>query len=239
MRKKYKYIMSENLPESVENFIGYLRTMKNCSDETIKGYESDLSLLFKFLKLHKSGRKIVSKDDVDDINIKDIDSEFINTITLNDLMCFMIYLKDKRNNSEYARTRKTYSIKSYFHYIYKKAKIIPEDIAEELESPKLPKREPISLTLEQSKKLLNSVDEGSEYYYRNRCILTLFLHCGIRLSELVNIKLSDINWEANSIKILGKGNKERNIYFDKTTLPVVKEYLETRIDECEYLFIQP
>lgn len=215
------------LHESAIGFLNYLHTMKNASDETIKSYNSDLRVFFKFIKQYKKSPCISTR--------------LIKSLKISDLYAFIAYTEKELNNVAITRARKIACLKSYFHYLYKKSKLINEDIAEELESPKLEQKKPITLNIEQSKKLLNSSYSGYINEIRDRCILTLFLNCGLRLSELCNIKLSGI--KDDKIIIFGKGSKERICYLNSDALKTIAEYLQVRQttnvheSERDYLFL--
>ena len=228
-----------NLPESVINFSNYLETIKNKSDKTVTAYQSDLGLFFKHLLIQR--KQVSSNADFDKINITEIEDCLIQSITLKDLYKFMSYVEKKRENGAYARARKVATLKSYFKYLHKKEKLIKENPAEELEMPKVSRRQPNVLSVQESIGLLKSLDEYEYFYYRDYCILTLFLNCGMRLSELRNIKIEDIRDDV--LTIVGKGDKERKIYLNNSCLKAIDNYLEVREDEkCsnedkKYLFI--
>ena len=214
------------LHESAKNFLNYLHTIKNRSDETIIGYSSNLRIFFEFLKIKKK---------------KAITNKLLKTITLDDLYNFLSYTEKELRNSPATRARKVACLKSYFHYLYKKAKLIPEDITEELDSPKIPKKKPISMNLDQCKQLLNSLDDWSAYYFRDKAILTIFLQCGLRLSELCNIKINDI--KGTRMIVTGKGDKQRYVFLSESCIKVINEYLKERKDDKasdedkQYLFL--
>ncbi|KHD38123.1 recombinase XerC [Clostridium acetobutylicum] len=221
MKYSLKQINDPNLPVSLNNFLNYLRTIRAKSERTIYNYKIDLILFFRFLKLYRG----LSKDaDFEDIVINDIDSSFLDSITLEDLFAFLSFTEEFRNNGSYARARKIAALRSFFKYISGKAKIIKENPTLELESPSLPKRNPIYLTLEESQALLNSID--GPFKERDYCIITLFLNCGLRLSELVSIDISKI--KGDTLTILGKGNKERTIYLNEMCLKAIEDYIPVR-----------
>jgi len=217
---------TNKLPESAEDFLNYLH-MKNSSEGTINGYKSNLNIFFDFIKSYKKARSINNKT--------------IKNIKLIDLYSFLNYAEKELGNSPATRARKVACLQSYFKYLYKKAKLIDDNIAEELDQIKIPKTKPITLDVKQSKQLLNACDVGALFYTRDKCILTFFLNCGLRLSELCNIKITDIR--NDKLVVLGKGQKERDVYLNDDCIKVINEYLEDRqyynIDgeEKEYLFI--
>lgn len=223
MNYKLKNIYDTNMPKCVNDFINYLDTIKGKSQNTVKGYKVDLTMFFRFLKLY---RGIVDDSiNFDDIKINDIDTSFIKTIELGDLYAFISFAENYRNNGNYARARKVATLKSFFKFLYNKAKIISENPAAELESPKIDKRNPIYLTLDQSKLLLNSVEDGA-FKERDYCMLILFLNCGLRLSELCSIDISKI--KEDTLTIIGKGNKERTVYLNDVCIEAIKNYIMIR-----------
>jgi site-specific recombinase XerD len=164
---------------------------------------------------------------IEDINIEDINEEFLRNIRLGDLYSFINYITIKRDNSTYARARKTASIKSFFLFLETKLKIIKDNPARELETPKISKRHPVYLTLDQSKSLLNKID--GRHKERDFAIIVLFLNCGLRLSELVGIDISKIR--GDTLTVIGKGNKERTVYLNDACIKVIGDYLLVRPKE--------
>ena len=229
-----------NLPQSLIDFLNYLETIKGKSLNTIKGYEIDLAMFFKFLKIYKGYINDASLE-FHEINIRDIDNYFIRSIKLTDLYAFLSFTEKQRNNGTYARARKVAALKSYFKFLQGKARIIEDNPTLELESPKINKRHPIYLTLDESVNLLSSLDKTSKNYFRDYCILTLFLNCGMRLSELCSIKIDKI--KGDTLTIIGKGNKERTVYLNEACIKAISNYLKVRDDsKClpddkEYLLL--
>lgn len=213
-------LYDNELPSLLNEFLGYLLTVKGKSLNTITGYKVDLRLFLKFSK--KLKKKL--KNDVEEVDISDIDEEFIRTIRLGDLYSFINYITLKRDNGTYARARKTAAIKSFFIYLETKVKVISENPARELESPKMNKRHPVYLTLDQSKKLLGNIDGRNKE--RDYAIIVLFLNCGLRLSELVGIDINRI--KGDTLTVIGKGNKERTVYLNAACLRAINEYLKVR-----------
>lgn len=211
----------DNLPELLNDFLIYLNAVKAKSPNTINGYSIDLKLFLKFLKKIKFK---IKDTDVENIDIKNIDNNFFKHITLNDLYLFISYCSTERENSSYARARKVASIKSFFNYLETKAKVLSYNPARELESPKISKRNPVYLTLDQSKKLLSSIDGKNKE--RDYAIITLFLNCGLRLSELVNIDINKI--KEDTLTVIGKGNKERTVYLNDACIRAIENYMRVR-----------
>ncbi len=227
IQSKYgiEQVQIKNLPESVVDFLNYLETIKGKSPNTIKGYEIDLTLFFRFLKIYKG---LVTDDSLDfsEIDIRDIDNSFVKKIKLTDLYAFLSFAEKQRENGSYARARKVAALKSYFKFLNGKAKIIDDNPTLELESPKINKRHPVYLSLDESVNLLSSLDKDNKNYYRDYCILTLFLNCGMRLSELCSIKLDKI--KGDTLTIIGKGDKERTVYLNEACLKAIDNYLAVR-----------
>ncbi|AOR23616.1 tyrosine recombinase XerC [Clostridium taeniosporum] len=221
------FFQNNDLPDSVIDFLNYLETIKNKSGNTITAYKKDLTIFFRFMKLYR-GLVKDKKIEFEDINITDIDDEFLKTIKLRDLYAFMSFIEKYRNNSAYARARKVATLKSYFKFLQGKAKLIMDNPTTELESPKINKRHPVYLTLDQSIHLLSSLDKNNKNYARDYCILTLFLNCGMRLSELCGIYIEKIR--NDTLTIIGKGNKERTVYLNEACLKSIENYMKVRDD---------
>lgn len=158
IQSKYgiEQVQIKNLPESVVDFLNYLETIKGKSPNTIKGYEIDLTLFFRFLKIYKG---LITDDSLEfsEIDIRDIDNSFVRKIKLTDLYAFLSFAEKQRENGSYARARKVAALKSYFKFLNGKAKIIDDNPTLELESPKINKRHPVYLSLDESVNLLLSL----------------------------------------------------------------------------------
>lgn len=203
----------------------------NKSKNTINEYNYDLTNFLKYIKYKSINDKNINISDTD---ISNIDSKFLKKIDLNDLYEYMSYLKDVCNDSAVTRARKVSSLKSFFKYLHVKAKLIDDNPAKELESPKIGKRLPKYLTLEQSRTLLDKVKnkqiKGKQHdnIARDYAMVTLFLNCGMRLAELVSIDIDHIKFDEAVLTVIGKGNKERTIYLNKACMQAIKEYLKVR-----------
>ena len=191
----------KDIPPIVKDFLNYMETIKGKSQNTIKEYYYDLRLFFRFMKIHKG--LLEEECEFDKIDISDVDINLIKQITLSDLYSYMSFLSRERDNSSSSRARKVASIRSFFKYITNKAKLLDYNPANELESPKILKKLPRYLNIEESKRLLEVID--GENKERDYAIITLFLNCGLRLSELVNINMNKI--KNNVLTVVGKGGK--------------------------------
>ena len=238
---KFDFLEKSKHPKRVIEFLNYLENVKGKSLNTVKGYSVDLGLFFKFLKVYKGLENNIELEKIEEVEISDLGDNFIKDITLSDIYAFLAFLEKVRNNSAYARARKVATLKSFFKFLNSKIKLIDENPTVELESPKINKRHPVYLTLDQSITVLNSMDKGNKNYYRDYCILTLFLNCGMRLSELCNIEIEKI--KEDTLTIIGKGNKERTVYLNEASISAIENYLKNRNDSKatkeakKYLFL--
>ena len=211
-----------DIPVLAQDFLSYMDTIKGKSAKTIREYHYDLRSFFRFLKLHY--RLIPLDSDLSTVSVADIDIDFIKKISLSDLYAYMSYLSLDKSNKVTSRARKVASLRSFFNYLNTKAKVLDVNPAKELESPKLGKRIPKYLNVDESKQLLNAIDGDNKE--RDFAIITLFLNCGMRLSELISINLSQI--KDDKLTVIGKGNKERTIYLNQAAKMALNEYLRVR-----------
>lgn len=214
------------MPPILEDYLDYLETIKGISPGTVKEYYFDLRTFFRFIK--KRYKMVNGKIPFEDINIEDIDIDVIKRINIQDLYSFISYVDKERKNGNYSKSRKIASLKSFFSYLYKKVNLIDENPADNLEFPKRDTRHPVYLTLEESRLLLETVLKNKNELYRKRdyAIITLFLNCGLRLSELASIDINKI--KDDTLTVIGKGNKERTIYLNTSCIDAINSYLEVR-----------
>lgn len=211
------------LPQSVIEFLNYLSVVKSKSELTVLEYASDLRLFFRYMLVY---RGLVDKEtEFDKIEISFIDLDFIKTIKISDAYAFLSYCRNERGNDNAAISRKVSTLRAFFKYLCVKMKQIPENPMEELESPKLKKSLPKYLTLDESVQLLESIDGRDKE--RDYAIITLFLNCGLRLSELCSLNYTDIKSDG-TLTVTGKGNKERTIYLNEMCINAVKDYMKVR-----------
>lgn len=215
-----------SLPLILRNFLAYNETIKGKSSKSIDEYCFDLQTFFRYLLLTKG--LVSSEIEFEKIDTSAINIEILKTVTLTDLYAFLVYCKNERNNNAATRARKASTLRIFFRYLTLQEHLLEVNPAELLESPKTKQSLPKHLTLEDSINLLRSVEgQNSE---RDYCILTLFLNCGLRLSELVGLNLSDIKSDG-SLRVLGKGNKERVVYLNEACVNAINAYLPVRPNE--------
>ena len=220
MKKEYL----DKCPEYLKSFLFYMETILNRSPRTVDAYYVDLRLYLSFLYYKNNSLPL----DTENVDISNLPIEYLKKATLNDIYEYLHFVSRERNNNAKTRARKTSSLRRFYNYLTVKAGLLSTDPTKELEMPSQKKSLPKYLTLEESFTILNGVNTADKE--RDYCILTLFLNCGMRLSELVGINLSDIRdtGEGTTLRLLGKGNKERIVYLNVACVAAVKAYLEVR-----------
>lgn len=214
----------QEAPPIIKEFLGYIGTVKGKSPKTVEEYYFDLRTFFRYIKKR---RGLASNNlNFEEISISDIDLDLIKTIDLTQVFEYMNYLCTERNNNAATRSRKVSSLRTFFKYLTDKTGKLSKNPVEQLETPKLKKSLPKYLTLEQSIELLSKVDGKTKE--RDYCILVLFLNCGMRLSELVSLNMNDVHLTNATMKITGKGNKERMVYLNESCIDAVKRYISVR-----------
>ena len=220
-------------PQVLRDFLVYHETIRGHSKNTVDEYYLDLRTFFRYLKLSRG--LVPRTTELEDISISDIDVPFISRVTLAEIYDYLSFLSRDRvkqpNSAEpefgltaSSRARKIAAIRSFFKYMTVKAKLLDENPVQDLDSPKLPKTLPRYLTLEESQRLLSAV-EGSNKE-RDYCILCIFLNCGLRISELVGMNVND--YRGDSLRVVGKGNKERTVYLNDACRAALDAWLDVR-----------
>jgi site-specific recombinase XerD len=210
-------------PQILRGYLGYMETVKGRSANTVNGYFMDLRTFFRFLLIQRGICKS-NPDSPPDIRLVDLD--LLRTVTLADLFEFMNYAKSDRGNSNVTRARKVSSLRRFFYYLCDITHQIDDNPAKNLSLPKLPARMPQYLTLDQSLELLSLANNG-KYAERDYCIITLLLNCGLRRAEVAGLNLSDVRSD-NSLRVIGKGNKERTVYLNEACQEALASYLPKR-----------
>lgn len=220
-------------PPVLRDFLSYHETIKGHSRATVDEYFLDLRNFFRYLKIERG--LIPHSTELDDISIQDVDLKLIASVTLNDVYDYMAFLsRDKVKNErshepEYglmasSRARKIATIRSFYKYLTVKTKQLDVNPVEGLDTPKTTKSLPRYLTLDESRRLLDAVDGVNRE--RDYCIICLFLNCGLRISEIVGLNIGDVR--GDSLRVLGKGNKERIVYLNDACQAAIEAYKPVR-----------
>lgn len=209
-------------PQILRDFLVYHETIQGHSRQTVDEYYLDLRNFFRFLKQHK---QIVPSDACfESIPIDDVNLELVKNVSLTDIYAYMNYLARDRKLNGASRARKVATIRSFYKYLTNKAKLLDQNPVQDLDSPRMKKALPKYLNLDESLSLLESV-EGKNAS-RDYCILTLFLNCGLRISELVNLNKTDVR--GDHLRVLGKGNKERILFLNPACQKAIQDWLVDR-----------
>ena len=220
-------------PQVIREFLIYHETVKGHSRQTVDEYFLDLRTFFRFIKLEKG--LVPRSTPFEEISISDIDLAFVGSVSLADVYAYLSYLARDRErshnskNTSYglnaaSRARKISTIRSYYKYLTVKTKQLETNPLQDLDSPKIKKSLPRYLSAEESQELLTDVDGANKE--RDYCILTLFLNCGLRISEMVGLNINSIT--ADSLRVLGKGNKERVVYLNDACMSAISDYMKIR-----------
>ncbi len=222
---KHEILLSA--PPILRDFLTYNETIKGKSAKSVDEYYLDLRSFFRYLLLVRG--QVDANTPFENIDIQSVDAQLISTVTISDLYAFIVFCKNERGNSAATRARKTSTLRIFFKYLTSQIHLIENNPAEMLESPKVKSGLPKHLSLEDSLELLSCVDGPNKE--RDYCILTLFLNCGMRLSELCGLNLSDLRSDG-TMRLLGKGNKERIVYVNQACEDAIKSYLAVRPNDA-------
>ena len=222
----------ESLPSLVREFASYKSAIQNASERTINEYLLDLRTFFRFL-LARDQKISPASDDFEKIDISGVDLEYIRNITTEDIYEFLMYTDRVRGNMAAAKSRKLSALKGFFKYLTVKRMMLEENPTANIEAPKKAHTLPKFLSLEESLELLNAVqnDKESKTKIRDYAIITLFLNCGMRVSELVGIDLEDVDSQLRSLSVTGKGNKQRIVYLNEACRTALSDHMAERKSE--------
>lgn len=210
-------------PDLLMEFLEYHSTVRGHSDRTVIAYYIDLKILFRYLKRRR--HLVDISVPFDEINISDIDLDFIKATRIEELYRYQSFSPDRTCSlSAASRCRRTSSVKSFFNYLHIKRHLLDNNITNELDSPKRKASLPRYLEESECDRLLSVCDD--KYMYRDYAILMLFMSCGLRISELVSLNLTDVY--EDYVRVLGKGNKERIVYFGEGCREALDDYLLVR-----------
>lgn len=223
-------------PKFLNDYLMYISVTKGLSPRTVNEYYFDIRLFLRYLVMMDKG--LEDSKVLEELSIKDITIERINQVKLEDFYNYLYYIQRERDNNARARGRKVSALKSLFKYLYKNVGLIDQNPADKIELPVQKKSLPKYLQLDECQKLLDSLNRHSSA--RDYCIIVLFLNCGMRLSELVGIDITDISFEEMRMRVLGKGNKERYVFLNKSCISAINAYLAVRKKseiDCKALFL--
>ena len=237
-------IPASSLPLLVREYASYKSAIQNCSEKTVSEYLLDLRTFFRYL-LARDNKISPNSEQFEEIDISGVDLNYIKNITTEDIYEFIMYADNVRGNMAAAKSRKLSAVKGFFKYLTTKRFLLEDNPAINIESPKKKKALPKFLTLEESLMLLDAVknDKESKNQVRDYAIITLFLNCGMRVSELVGIDINDIDRELRSLTVTGKGNKQRIVYLNDACRDALRDYMAERLGEknkkvdCRALFL--
>lgn len=231
-------------PRLLKDYLSYLKSIKGLSSTTIKEYRYDIRSFIEF----QITRRFFDDDhddfleNFDENTIDEVFSDkFIDSLDLQDLYAYLSYLDSQKGDQASTRARKISALKSFYHYLYSEIGLIKNNPSDRLSNPKIQKRQPVYLTLEETQRLLDEVSKEKNDFLRTRdlAIIFTFLTTGMRLSELVSIDLADIKKNEDTFKIIGKGNKERTIYLTQNCKDLIFDYIEVRNDYLKKISEKP
>lgn len=220
----------DGLPVLVKDFATYKLTIQGCSEKTVREYLLDLRTFLRYMTAVREGLP-TEGEKFAEIPIAHLDKDFFASVTTGEIYDFLGYAKRDRENENKAMARKLSAIKSFYKYLTVKQKLFENNPVITIETPKQKKQLPKHLSLTESVDLLEAVEEDTKSKSKERdfAILTLFLNCGMRLSELAGISLPDIDKDLRSLRVLGKGAKERIIYLNDACRDALNAYLPIRL----------
>lgn len=218
-------------PILITDYLNYLKSIRGLSSNTIKEYSYDLNLLIRFMIVRKIyyGNIVKFNKEFNDDEINSIiNPSFFENLTLQDFYSYLSYLDNEKNDTASTRSRKISAIKSFYKYLYSEIEVINSNVSEKLTNPKISQRQPVYLTLTETERLLDTINNEKNDFLRSRdlAIVFTFLTTGMRLSELVSINITDI--VNDHFNIIGKGNKERTVYLTDNCLQLIYSYILVR-----------
>lgn len=216
--KKYS-----DVPQLLRDYLNFMTVIKGKSENTVKEYYYDLRMFLKFLRASSDGLPLIS---LDDISLVDFDMNLLKEISLSDLYEFMAYVNDEKSSNDNYRARKVASLRSFFKYLHVKVNFIETNPAEYLDSPKIKKRMPRYLSFDECVRFLNAID--GKHRQRDLAMFVIFLNCGLRLSELVGINIKNIDFDKRTLRVIGKGNKERMVFLNDLCMDAINSYMAVR-----------
>jgi site-specific recombinase XerD len=197
------------------------------SENTLNGYFHDLRIFLRFLKRERG--KVPTNTAFEDIPIADVTLDDLRSVTKLTGLSYLNYIATDRKNNARSRKRKLASLRTFFRCLTKDLEYLTDNPVKDLDYPKLPGTVPLYLTLEESRALLSGIDPSAKTYLRDYCMVTLFINCGMRLTELTGLNLTSVNLDARTMRLLGKGNKERVVHINDACAFAISDYLAVRL----------
>lgn len=228
----YQTISQNEFSPLIQEYASYKSSIQGCSQKTVDEYLLDLRTFFRYLIAKEKGINPDSED-FEAINVSSVGLEELGKLRAEDIYGFLYYTGTTRQNQWSARSRKLSAIRSLYKFLIRKRHYLEYDPTADIDSPKKQKTLPKVLSLEEAKALLQAVedDKDSAYRVRDYAIITLFLNCGMRVSELAGINLDDIDASLRSLRVLGKGKKERIVYLNDACRNALGEYIVERVGQ--------
>ena len=218
------------MPKEAREFARHKKVIQNASAKTVDEYMLDLRIFFKFLVLTRHNIAPTAEN-MDSCEVADLSVEDFKAVTATDIYEYLYYLDTVRGDSPRTRARKLSALRGFYKYLIVKKKYFENDPCANIENPKMKKQLPKFLSVEESVALLNAVSSDSTSKSRERdfAMLTLFLNCGMRLSELAGISLRDVDRDMRSLRVIGKGSKERIVYLNDACRAALGDYMTRRL----------
>lgn len=217
-------------PEYLNNYLKYCQFILFYSETTVNEMYVDIKTFMRYLivKNNEKEYKNLTIELFKEIEITDFNINTLNNIRPYDIEQYIYFLRYMLDNSEKTRNRKLSSLKRFFRYLADN-NLIGNNPALHIKYAQSEKRLPKYLTLNESKTLLSkTITNETRNYIRDYAIECIFLNCCLRLSELVGINLTDIKLDEMTLRVTGKGNKQRIIYLNEATKEAIEEYLKIR-----------
>ncbi len=217
----------------IREFAGYKTVIQGCSQRTVEQYLIDLRTFFRYLLVSGQPAVLRDKEAFAKIAVRSVNLEFLRAVTTDQILDFLLFADSERENQTAAKARKLSAIRALYKFLVNKRGYLSDNPAANIETPKRKQALPKYLTLEEAQALLRAVadDTDSQFRVRDYAIITLFLNCGMRVAELVGINLQDIDRDLRSLRVLGKGNKERIVYLNEACREALLAHLAVRLGE--------
>lgn len=217
-------------PPLIKRFANYKDVIQGCSKKTVTEYLFDLRTFCRYLVAVNNGIPTYGEE-FNNIDIRNLDTKFFEDVTTTDVYDFLAYIGGERENNPRARARKLSAIKQFYKFCTVKQMLFENNPAQNIETPKIGKSLPKHLSVDECVDLLSAVNANPTTRTRERdyCILTIFLNCGVRLSELAGINVTDLDPEYRSMRVIGKGSKERIVYLNEACRSAISAYMPVRM----------